>query len=133
MKFINKKLIFCLLTICFLTILLSPQIIFAELGVDTVRESLNVAAKDIGEIEQGSNLPAMLGQVINYFFAIIGVVFLVMTLFGGLRWMTAGGNEDKVKQGKTFIIGGINGIIIIFLAYAMVYVILAALGAATTN
>ena len=73
----------------------------------------------------------MLGRVINYLFGALGIVFLIVLLFGGLRWMTAGGSEEKVKQGKEFVIGGVNGLIVIFLAYAFIYTVLQALKAAT--
>ena len=47
--------------------------------------------------------------------------------------MTAGGNEEKVKQAKGFIINGVNGMIVIFLSYALVYLVITALRGAVTG
>jgi len=73
------------------------------------------------------DLPTIIGQAVNYLFGALGVVFLTVTLVGGYIWMTAGGNEEKVKQAKGFIINGINGMIVIFLSYALVYLVITAL------
>ncbi len=133
-KFINQKTIFLTLLIIFL-FLLSPQIIFAGDGTTSVLEGLNKTA-DAAKIEKGekaSNLPAMIGSAINYIFGIVGVVFLAIILVGGVFWMTAGGNEEKMSKAKKFIMNGVSGMIIIFLAYALVYMLLAALGGATAT
>ena len=47
--------------------------------------------------------------------------------------MIAGGNEENVGQAKKWIMNGVNGMIVIFLAYALVYVVLLALKGATAN
>ena len=69
------------------------------------------------------------------FYILIGsiaiAVFLTVILIGGYMWLTAGGNEEKVKKAKEFIINGINGMIVIFLAYALAYIMIAALKLAT--
>lgn len=77
------------------------------------------------------DLPTIIGQGVNYLFGVIGVIFLTVILIGGYLWMTAGGNEEKVSKAKGFIMNGINGMIVIFLAYALVYVILIALKGAS--
>jgi hypothetical protein len=137
MKLISKKkVIFWILTICLLTILVSPQIILAAepcKGAECVRQGLEETAGRAG-LEHGPearNLPTIIGQAINYLFSIVGVIFLTVALIGGYLWMTAAGSEEKIEKAKKFIIGGINGMIVIFLAYALVYVILSSLAGAT--
>jgi hypothetical protein len=34
-------------------------------------------------------------------------------------WMTAGGNDDRIKKGRQFIINGVIGLVIILAAYAI--------------
>lgn len=132
-KFIfKKKLTFLFFTACLLTILLIPQIILAGSGVETIKDSLKVTAQKADIEIDRTDLPTMVGSAVNYGFLVLGTIFLGILMFGGFRWMTAGGNEEKVKTGKEFLVNGINGIIVIFLAYALVYVILSALKAAAT-
>jgi len=127
------------LTICLVTVLFLPfltQAAQAETGIDQIKKGLDVSAgtdKGAGFPTDAAakDLPTKLGKTINYGFGILGTIFLGIVLLGGFRWMTAGGNEEKVGKGKHMVIGGINGMIGIFLAYALVYVFLAALTAAT--
>lgn len=132
-KFFPKKILFSFLTIYLLSILLSPQIIFAETAKELVTGGLDTTAGVASLSEGSTDLPTMIGIVINYLFSILGVIFLTTTLIGGYFWMTAGGNEEKVEKGKKFIINGINGMIVVFLAYALTFVILSALGKAIAD
>lgn len=100
---------------------------------DLLQEGLGKTATNAGiDQTQGTatEISERVGTMINYLFGIIGLIFLTVILIGGYEWMTAGGSEEKVAKGKKFIINGINGIIVIFLAYALVYVVLASLGSA---
>ncbi len=104
-------------------------------GTDCVTEGLEVTATKAGidTDDDATDLPRIIGRAINYFFGVIGVIALTVVLIGGYEWMTSGGSEEKIAKGKKFIINGINGLIVIFLAYALVYLILAALGSATSG
>lgn len=54
----------------------------------------------------------------------LGLVAVVIILYGGFKWMTAAGNEEKVEEAKKLIGAGIIGLIIIITAYSIVtYVI----------
>ncbi len=94
-----------------------------------LKNSLDVTAGGAGISTAASNadISIKLGQAINFIFGIIGSLFLVIIIAGGIGWMTAGGNQDKVSKGRQFIVGGITGMLIIFMAYALVYVVLQAL------
>lgn len=109
-----------------------PGLIFAQSGLSQVQGGLNQTAGDTG-LKTSNDLPTIIGRFVNYMFAVVGVVFMTITLVGGYLWMTAGGNEEKIGKAKGFIVNGINGMIVIFLSYALVYTMLAALKAATGN
>jgi hypothetical protein len=51
---------------------------------------------------------------------IIGAVFIII---GGIQYMTSGGNEEGTKAAKAKIIGGLLGIAIVLLAYAIVNIV----------
>ena len=61
------------------------------------------------------------GQIISYALTFLGVLFLVIAVMAGLQWMTAGGNEDKVKLAKTRLMNAAVGMIIITMAYAITW------------
>ncbi len=70
-------------------------------------------------------------DIVNILLGFLGVLAIIIILFGGFRWMTAGGNEDKVAEAKKLIIAGIVGIIIVLAAFAIATFIINQVGAAT--
>ena len=60
-----------------------------------------------GDLE--SNLPAAVGSVISTFLGLIGVVLLVIIVYAGFLWLTAGGNEEQVKTARKW--SSRNGIV----------------------
>ena len=129
MKFRTRKINY-LFVILLLALLIIPQTILAAEGAQLLQEGLDKTAQK-GELDTSkTDLPTIVGTIVNYLFGILGVILLTVVLIGGYLWMTAGGNEEKVAKAKGFIINGINGMIVIFLAYALVYVIMVSLGRA---
>lgn len=128
-----KKIILLTTLTVSLSALLMPAFIFAQneqlkAVTDSLQKTIGPdGAKMINAGEQADNLPNIIGAIIGSLFALLGTVFLVFTLLGGFLWITAGGSEEKVLRAKKFIIGGIEGLIIIFMSYALVYVVLNAL------
>jgi len=59
-------------------------------------------------------------NVINVLLGILGILALIIVLYGGFRWMTAAGNEENIAAAKKTIGAGLVGLIIIFFAYAIV-------------
>lgn len=81
----------------------------------------------------GSNsLEDTIGQLINVALGFLGIIAVIIILFGGFKWMTAGGNDEKVGEAKKLIIAGIIGLAIILSAYAITTFVLSSLIEATT-
>ncbi|HSD12626.1 MAG TPA: pilin [Patescibacteria group bacterium] len=66
-------------------------------------------------------------NVIKAFMGLLGIVAVVIILLGGFKWMTAGGNEEKVAEAKKLIISGIIGLVIIMSAYAIAQFVVSAI------
>ena len=72
-------------------------------------------------------IPILIGGIINYILGVVGVLALVMFIYGGITWMTSGGSADKIKKGKDTIIWAVLGLAFIFFSYAILDFILRAL------
>ena len=72
-------------------------------------------------------------NIINIILGFLGILAVVLILFGGFKWMTAAGNEDKVAEAKKLLVAGVVGMIIILAAYALAAFILDAVFRATTD
>jgi len=89
------------------------------------------------ECAQGDGVPTTLfGEnsifttIVNVLLFIIGAVSVVMLIWGGIRYTTSAGNSSAVTAAKNTIMYAIIGLIIAFLAFAIVNWVL---GAISTN
>lgn len=64
-------------------------------------------------------LPQLIANIINGVLALLGIVFLILIIYGGFTWMTAMGAEEKVKKAKAVIIQASIGLIIVLLSYGI--------------
>jgi len=70
-------------------------------------------------------------EIVNVALGFLGVLAILIILWGGFRWMTAGGSEDKVAEAKKIIVAGVIGIIIVLSALAIVNFVISQLVVAT--
>ena len=72
------------------------------------------------EIGLGTKDPrAIAASVIQIILGFLGIIAVVIILLGGFKWMTAGGNEDKVGEAKKLITAGIIGLVIILASWGI--------------
>lgn len=79
----------------------------------------------LDEAVAGTGLPQkstteMIGLIINAALSLLGALFLVLVIIGGFRWMTAGGNADKVGEAKKTISNSVIGLVIVIASYVIV-------------
>lgn len=58
-------------------------------------------------------------RIIRVGIGILGILDVVIIVYAGFLWMTAGGNEEKVGEAKKWLYGSVIGLAIIFSAYAL--------------
>lgn len=58
---------------------------------------------------------------------IVGVVAVIMLIIGGVKYVTSGGDAKKVTDAKNTVLYAIIGLIIAFLAFAIVNFVISAL------
>lgn len=86
----------------------------------------------ISNIELGDqDLRTTIAEIINVALGLLGVIAVVIILAGGFKWMTAGGNDEKVSEARKLIFSGIIGLAIILSAWAITTFVIGALSDAT--
>ena len=87
---------------------------------------------DIGDQAElsGAELPEVIGTLIKVFLSILGIIFLILTLYAGFLWMTAAGNPDKVGKAKTLLAQAVIGLILILASYAISQFVVEAISSA---
>ena len=63
----------------------------------------------------------------------LGILAVIIILWGGFLWMTAAGDDSKVDKAKKLIISGIVGIVIILAAYIIANFAITAVGGQLTD
>ncbi|OGY44980.1 MAG: hypothetical protein A2729_01810 [Candidatus Buchananbacteria bacterium RIFCSPHIGHO2_01_FULL_39_14] len=57
--------------------------------------------------------------IVNVLLGFLGIIAIIVVLYGGFVWLISAGSEEKVSQAKKIITAGIIGLVIIFVSYAI--------------
>ena len=66
-----------------------------------------------GSLEMGA------GAIIQAILSFVGIIFMVIFIYSGILWMTAGGNDQRIEKAKKIMVESIIGLLIVLLAYAI--------------
>lgn len=80
-----------------------------------------------------TDLPTVIGRVINVLFSLLGLIAVVIVVYSGFQWMTSGGDEKKIGAAKSRMINAVIGIAIILLAYSITSFVLSKLATVTAG
>ena len=112
----NKTIKQILILICLIVILILPYFVFAANPLDMLKDT----GTDAGYAEATDQSMAQIaGTVVSAFLGLLGIIFIILMLYGGYQWMTARGNEEQVNKAKDIIRTTIIGLIIIIGSYAI--------------
>lgn len=91
-----------------------------KLAISVNETGLETTAGPQGAGIKGEDkLPVVIGKIIRFALGMVGVVFLVIMIYGGFLYLTAGGNKDQVGKAVDYIKNGAIGLVIIFASYAI--------------
>ena len=66
----------------------------------------------------------IVNNVLNFIFVAAAVVAVVFLIWGGIKWITAGGDKTKVQSARDTIIGAIIGLVVAFAAFFIINFVL---------
>ena len=114
---------------------------FRLLAVDSYSLGPESEALDTLQNTAGPAFPGVMGatpsltvtvaRILNTLFGILGIVFVVLTLYAGFLWMTAGGNEEQITKAKNTITRAAIGLAIILTSYSLTRFVVSSLLKAT--
>ena len=118
-----------IITAIFVLALLMPVFVSAQ-GLGDAGKFLQQAA-DTEKTGLSSSLQDTTANVIKAILALVGTVFLVLTIYAGVLWMTAAGEEAKIEKAVGILKASVIGLVIIMSAYAITFFVTSKLGATT--
>lgn len=80
-----------------------------------------------------NNIGSVVSSVVTILLIAAALIALFFLIYGGLRWITSGGDKGKVDEARKTIIASIIGLIIALLAYFIITVVLGIFGLSLSN
>ncbi len=124
----------------FLIFLFFPFIVFSEENEDPpVYEEPTRGAKLHDAFGPGSNVEIVadesgfkidtdgettiinraLSAIINAVLSVLGLIFVILTILAGFKWMTASGNQEQVNKAKASLKQNIIGLLIVVASWGI--------------
>ena len=114
-----KKIFFAtLIGTMFALVLLKPT--FAA-GFGSALGNLDQAVGPKSGVGLQSDITTTISSVIKGALALVGTVFLVLTIYAGILWMTASGKEEQIETARKILTAAIIGMFITMSAYTITY------------
>lgn len=98
-------------------------------AADSTTDSLTTVGDATGLGNEDPKI--IIGNIIRYALGFIGVILVVMIVYGGFVWMTAAGNPEKVDKAKKILINAVVGLIIILMSWGITTFIITSITDAT--
>ncbi len=105
--------------------------VFAQDAAGLIKDGLKTTGSQAGY--KSTPLTSLIGNLIQALLGIVGVIFLVITVYAGFLWMTAQGDTGKVDKAKKMLSNSIIGIVIVVAAYAFTSYVVDALVKASSS
>lgn len=98
----------------FLAAVVAQANVVSAIDVTATRENTT------GDNGTGATFIQTLDNILGYLIGLLYFIAVVFALYGGFQILTAGGDEEKVKKGKTTLINAVIGLVVIFLASSII-------------
>lgn len=113
----RKNLFLAIIAIVMLFFVSAPMV--SAVGLGDAVDTLETAVGEKTDVGLRKSLPATIATVVKAALSLVGTIFLVLTIYAGILWMTAQGEEDKIETAQKIIKAAMIGLFITLAAYAI--------------
>lgn len=89
-------------------------------AIEAINNNVGVVQGSAG-YDPNLKLGAAVAFMIRGFLGLLGIIFIILIIVAGYNWMTAGGDEEKIRKATSTIRSAIIGLVIIVAAYSITY------------
>ncbi len=75
-------------------------------------------AKSIN-LGQSTTLKQDIADIVNLLLGFLGILAVIIILYAGFKWMTAGGNEEQVGEARKMLLQAVIGLVIVMAAWVI--------------
>ena len=123
-----KKLSLLILSLAVYFSLALP--VFAEVTVNLCPKWASGGFQKLCTLDPG-DLGPIIQNLITILFIIATIAALFFLIFGGIRWITSGGDKAKLEESRNIIVAAVIGLVLTFLSYFILNLILRFFGLPT--
>lgn len=118
-KFTKKYIVSLAASLMLTTMFALPALTAAQVNFNEDPLDNNYGLDDIQDVRigQSTNLKDIIANVINIVLGFLGIIAVIIIIYAGFKWMTAGGNEETVTEARRMILQAVVGLVIIFMAW----------------
>ncbi|MFA4871644.1 MAG: hypothetical protein WC610_01090 [Patescibacteria group bacterium] len=80
-----------------------------------------------------ADLPVLVGTIFQVVLAMVGVLFVILVIWGGISWMLASGDSAKITKAKGLLMAAAIGLIITMISYTITIFVLEGVGVVQTK
>jgi hypothetical protein len=91
----------------------------SEAGLESAATGAFGTQKPFQQLSSEGGIAKFLGTTVGFALQFIGILFMILIIWGGFIWMTARGNEQQITKAKDIIISAVVGLIIVLAAYSL--------------
>ena len=115
-----KKLLLSILVVFLSFTMLIPAPVFAEDGSNCVNTAILGEGGEVCDEGNGDSIMHILQLVVDIMSIGVGILGVIGITWAGIKYLTAGGNEEKTRTAKRRIFEIVIGLV----AYALIYAVL---------
>lgn len=86
--------------------------------VESLQDEHELLGNSLGETDSPT-LTVRVAGIIRAILSFIGVLLVIIVIYAGFLWLTAGGTPEKVQKAKDWLINAVIGAAIVLAAYAI--------------
>ena len=98
-----------MLPVLMLALVLAPSMTLAQID-DPSETDVPIEGEGLDE----ASIATLLERIANFLITIALIIVVIAIVWGGILWMTAGGDDSKAAKAKSTILNGIIGAAVIF-------------------
>lgn len=93
-------------------------------GAENLLKDQNKAFFESAGLEEDVSIAEVVSDIIKILLSFLGVIFIVLIIYAGFRWMVSRGNEEEIGKAKKTMTAAIIGLAIVLSAYLITYFVI---------
>jgi hypothetical protein len=116
-----------------ITVGLSSFVAAAQLAAGTALAAINGGTINVSGKGYAANIGGVISSVMSFVMVLAALLVLMYLVWGGIEWITSGGDKGKTESARNKITAAVIGLIILAAAYAIFNLVIQFIGLDPSN